>query len=114
MSLTGQLTRRTSDSAPAGRVQAADRKPGPAKASEQPKMPPRKTWPWFLLVLVANYWLMRFLIPGPEEPLTVPYTVFKDEVAKATFGNCDMSGFARQHFSALKRLLDREEPDYTR
>jgi hypothetical protein len=43
-----------------------------------------------------------------------PLRHVKDEVAKATFGNCDMSGFARQHFSALKRLLDREEPDYTR
>ncbi len=38
----------------------------------------------------------------------------KDEVAKATFGNCDMGQYAHQHFSALKRLLDRDEPDYAK
>jgi len=37
-----------------------------------------------------------------------------DEVAKATFGNCDMQRSADQHFDALKRLLDRDEPDYAR
>jgi ribulose-5-phosphate 4-epimerase/fuculose-1-phosphate aldolase len=35
-----------------------------------------------------------------------------DEVAKSTFGNCDMATPAKQHFAALKRLLDRDEPDY--
>jgi len=41
-----------------------------------------------------------------------PLRNVKDEVAKATFGNCDMGQYAHQHFSALKRLLDRAEPDY--
>ena len=41
-----------------------------------------------------------------------PLRNVKDEIAKATFGNCDTGLFARQHFSALKRLLDRTEPDY--
>src|SRR5512146_1778810 len=45
-------------------------------------MPPRKTWLWFLLILLANFLLSRFLIPGPEAPLTVPYTLFKEEVGK--------------------------------
>jgi len=35
-----------------------------------------------------------------------------DDVAKSTFGNYDMAPFARQHFDALKRLLDRDEPAY--
>jgi ribulose-5-phosphate 4-epimerase/fuculose-1-phosphate aldolase len=35
-----------------------------------------------------------------------------DEVARATFGNYDLAGPARTHFAALRRLLDREEPDY--
>ena len=38
--------------------------------------------------------------------------IVPDEVAKATFGNCDMKHFAEQHFTALKRVLDRDEPDY--
>jgi len=41
-----------------------------------------------------------------------PLRNVKDEVAKATFGNSDMGSFAQQHFAALKRLLDRDEPDY--
>jgi len=42
---------------------------------------PRKTWLVFLGVLLANYLLMRFLFPVQDEPLTIPYTVFKTQVA---------------------------------
>jgi cell division protease FtsH len=45
-------------------------------------MPPRRTWLWFVLVLLANYILVRLLMPGPDAPLTVPYTLFKEEVQK--------------------------------
>ncbi len=45
-------------------------------------MPPRRTWLWFVLVLAANFWLARLLMPGPEGPVTVPYTLFKEEVGK--------------------------------
>ena len=81
MSLREQK-RPTGDSAPGGQVQSADSRPGASKAGGPPKMPPRKTWPWFLLILLANYWLMRLLLPAPEAPLTIPYTVFKEEVSK--------------------------------
>jgi cell division protease FtsH len=45
-------------------------------------MPPRKTWLWFLFILLINYALVRMLMPGGEESVTVPYTVFKEEVRK--------------------------------
>jgi cell division protease FtsH len=45
-------------------------------------MPPRKTWLWFVLVLLANFLLVRLLVPGPKAPVTVPYTLFKEEVTK--------------------------------
>ena len=45
-------------------------------------MPPSKTWWWFLGILLANYLLMRFFLPGPEAPLIVPYTLFKEEAGK--------------------------------
>jgi cell division protease FtsH len=44
-------------------------------------MPPRRTWLVFLLIIVVNYLLMRAMFPGPNEPITVPYTVFKQQVA---------------------------------
>jgi cell division protease FtsH len=55
----------------------------PRRASgpeRQSGMPPRRTWLWFALILLANFLLVRFLFPGPEAPVEVPYTFFKEEV----------------------------------
>ena len=83
MHSTRQQTPRPSTAAPGRRSQPAARRPGDAPGSPgQAKMPPRKTWLWFVLVLFANYVLMRLLMPGSEAPVTVPYTVFKEEVRK--------------------------------
>jgi cell division protease FtsH len=45
-------------------------------------MPPRRTWLTFLVVIALNYLLMRWLLPSPDAAITVPYTAFKQEVAK--------------------------------
>jgi cell division protease FtsH len=45
-------------------------------------MPPRRTWLWFALVVIGNFFLVRFLMPTPGAPVVVPYTLFKEEVAK--------------------------------
>ena len=81
MSSTGQQTQRNTNLAPPGRIKASDGR-GAAKAPGQPKMPPRKAWLWFVLALLANFLLVRLLIPGPKAPVTVPYTLFKEEVKK--------------------------------
>ena len=81
MNSTGQQTRRNNDSAPAGRSRPADTGPGAPKGTLQAKMPPGRTWLWLLGILLANYLLMRFLLPSPDAPVTVPYTFFKKEVA---------------------------------
>jgi cell division protease FtsH len=47
-------------------------------------MPPRRAWLTFLLILLANFFLMRLIAPSEEEPITIPYTVFKQQV---TAGN---------------------------
>ena len=36
----------------------------------------------FLVMLFLNYLLVQYLFPGPGEPITVPYTVFKEQAAK--------------------------------
>ena len=82
MSSTTPQTRRNSDSAPDGRVPPTNNRPGGAKGSWQAKVPPGRTWLWFLFILLANYLLVWFLMPNPEEPVTVPYTLFKEEVGK--------------------------------
>ena len=63
-------------------AQPAGRKSDSAKGAAPAKLPPRKTWLWFLLILLANFLVSRFLMPGPEAPVTVPYTLFKEEVGK--------------------------------
>ena len=32
------------------------------------KIPPRTTWVVFLVILLLNFWLVRLLLPGAEEP----------------------------------------------
>jgi len=81
MSGTGQPNARN-DSAPAGRVRRTDTRPGAGKDGATGKMPPRRTWLWFVAVIVANYFLVRLLMPAGESSVTVPYTLFKDEVSK--------------------------------
>ena len=66
------------DSAP-GRVPT---RPSAQKQTPQTKIPPRKTWLWFLLILLVNFLLVRLMTPTAEEPVTVPYTLFKEEVRK--------------------------------
>jgi cell division protease FtsH len=61
-------------------------KKGAGLPSPPPTMPPKRTWITFLVVLLANYMLVRYLFPGPDAPIVVPYTAFKQEVAK---GNVD-------------------------
>jgi cell division protease FtsH len=45
-------------------------------------MPPSKTWLWLLGILLANFLLVWLYKPGAEAPVTVPYTLFKEEVGK--------------------------------
>ncbi|MFL6623371.1 MAG: ATP-dependent zinc metalloprotease FtsH [Sulfurifustis sp.] len=72
---------------PSDRTPAKDGKPAstPSKAptgGAPPGIPPRRTWLTFLLILLANYIAVTLFFPKPDAPITVPYTVFKDEVAK--------------------------------
>ena len=61
---------------------SARRSDPPSQGSPSPTMPPRRTWLWFLLILVVNFFVVRLLSPAPEGPVTVPYTLFKEEVRK--------------------------------
>ncbi len=69
------------NSAPARSGGAAQPKPGAATSGKQGGVP-RRTWLTFLLILVLNYILMRVFFPSPDAPITIPYTVFKEQVIK--------------------------------
>src|ERR687895_59790 len=77
-------TQRDGTNAPTGEDQ-----PTPNRSDEQRRapgtggqstMPLRRSWLWFALILLVNFMLFRFLFPGPEAPVEVPYTFFKEEV----------------------------------
>jgi cell division protease FtsH len=55
--------------------------PRPAGTPNVPGMPPRRSWVVFLALLFLNYLVVSYLFPGPGEPVTVPYTVFKQQAA---------------------------------
>ncbi len=83
MSWMRQASARMSDSSPAGRRDPRESRPRPGKTSNnKATMPPRRAWLWFVIAVIANYFLFRMLLPSPGAPLTVPYTVFKEQVAK--------------------------------
>lgn len=54
---------------------------GPTAGGKAPT-PPRGIWLTFLLILLGNYLLFRLFFPGPDEPVAVPYTLFRAEVEK--------------------------------
>lgn len=66
--------------------------PSPGNARQQPpdrnalpKPPqlPRISWFWFVIILLLNIWFVRsFMTGGAEEPVTIPYTLFKAEVER--------------------------------
>src|SRR5829696_3923903 len=77
-------TQRDGTNTPAGEGRPPTDRPGEQRHAPGPGgragMPPARTWLWFALILLANFLIFRFLFPGPEAPVEVPYTVFKEEV----------------------------------
>jgi hypothetical protein len=66
MILKGQQTRHNSDSTEAKGGQPADNRPGAAKASGQTKMPPRRTWLWFVAILPADHHIPKSSTSAPS------------------------------------------------
>ncbi|HKY07576.1 MAG TPA: ATP-dependent zinc metalloprotease FtsH [Candidatus Binatia bacterium] len=81
MSSMEQRISRPTDSGSAGR-RPTDGRSQSNRGFNHLKIPPGRTWLWFLGILLANYLLMRFFLPGPESPVTIPYTLFREEAGK--------------------------------
>jgi cell division protease FtsH len=41
-----------------------------------------RTWLWFAAIILLNFAIAKLLVPEPEAPVAVPYTLFKSEVGK--------------------------------
>ncbi|NML48443.1 ATP-dependent zinc metalloprotease FtsH [Ramlibacter sp. G-1-2-2] len=54
-------------------------KPTPPAGKGFSGMPPRRVWGLFLLILLVNYLLSTFVFNGAEAPVTIPYTVFREQ-----------------------------------
>jgi cell division protease FtsH len=78
---TDQLRRGTRNPPATERGPPNDRPAGsPPGASRA--MPPRRTWLSFLVILLINFYVVRVLFPEKDAAVKVPYTRFKEEVAK--------------------------------
>ena len=77
----GQDTRGNGDNPAGARPKTANGNGG-RLAGGAAGMPPKRAWLTFLVVLLANYLLVRYLFPGPDAPIVIPYTAFKEEVAR--------------------------------
>ncbi|HSL71428.1 MAG TPA: ATP-dependent metallopeptidase FtsH/Yme1/Tma family protein, partial [Longimicrobiales bacterium] len=57
--------------------------PGQTTPNEKaPKPMPRRIWLAFLVILLVNFVVVRVLLPRRDAPVTVPYTLFKQEIEK--------------------------------
>ncbi len=71
MDTSGQLKRQKSTSNPDRNL--------PGKNEGVRKIPPG-TWIWFIVILILNYFLVRTFLFKEEEQVTIPYTLFKEQV----------------------------------
>src|SRR5262245_39586376 len=64
-----------------GRAAQGAGTPGPAlPRRRQRRSLPRYIWWWFIAALVVNFVATRYMVPPADEPIVVPYTVFKAQV----------------------------------
>jgi cell division protease FtsH len=77
---TPQDSTNTTERAPQSSESPHDEPQRASRPDRQSTMPPGRTWLWFALILLANFLLVRFLLPGPQAPVEVPYTFFREEV----------------------------------
>src|SRR5215218_6364020 len=77
---TPQDSTNTTERAPQSTRRPTDEPQRASGPERQSTMPPARSWLWFALILLANFLLVRLLLPGPEAPVEVPYTFFKEEV----------------------------------
>ncbi len=80
MNVTGQQKRKNSPST--GRYNSIKNHLTTQKNATPAKMPPRQMWIWFVIILLVNFLVGKLFSPGTETPVTVPYTLFKEEVGK--------------------------------
>jgi cell division protease FtsH len=79
MSWLDRITQRGSEDVRSARGGPRDPARQNPQGGKRARMPPN-IWRWLLLILVANFLIARYLVPRPDAPLTVPYTVFKTQV----------------------------------
>jgi cell division protease FtsH len=63
------------------RGQVPGRPSSGAAPRRRPPSLPRYIWLWFLGALLLNFFVTRFMVSSGDEPIAVPYTVFKAQVA---------------------------------
>lgn len=66
---------------PEGRRTPTNASQGRGVNGAKPNLPPR-TWVVFVVILLLNYIAVSYLFPAADAPITIPYTVFKEQVTQ--------------------------------
>src|SRR5690606_2076990 len=69
--------------ATAEREGKASRPPPDTRGGSGPRRTPtmpRNAWLWFALILVLNFAVFQLLFPAADAGITIPYTVFREQV----------------------------------
>ena len=82
MAVDRSTPRTPSPSPPRGSTGTGAPAGAPPTGPGQRSIPPRRAWLTFVALLIINYVVVRALFPGEDAGVTIPYTAFKDEVAK--------------------------------
>ena len=61
-------------------VKSEGRGAGSAGGADAQRVPPRRAWLTFMLILLANFAIARLFFPSRDAPAKVPYTLFREQV----------------------------------
>lgn len=81
--LTTQKVKRSDDPVLDKLAQTGNKGPNAPVDATPHKVPPLRDWVWFAILVLINILLARWLFPGQETQVDIPYTLFKEEVAKS-------------------------------
>lgn len=81
--MTTLQANRSNDLVPDKRQQTGNKVSGAPGDITPRKVPPFRDWVGFAVLVLINILLARWLFPGQETTVTIPYTAFKEEIAKS-------------------------------
>jgi cell division protease FtsH len=80
----------------------------PAQEQEPSRLPSKKTWAIFIGIILLNYLVVHFFFPSREPEISIPYSLFKQQVTKGNVNSVISKG---EYLSGrFKSAISYQEP----